>query len=108
MPAQAGTWPNGYTRCPGQIPTSAIVLHGALDMGVTIDSGRFDARYWAYVNGCNEHAMSTTGYPECLAYQKCPAGKDVVFCQIDSLGHWVWDKAAEASWSFFETQLSHL
>ena len=48
--------------------------------------------------------METTGYPQCRAYRGCPAGKGVAFCSLPSLGHWVWDSAAEASWTFFQTQ----
>lgn len=99
---QALVWPNGYTRCPGQAPVAAIALHGGSDYGVGIDSGRFSAAYWAYVNGCNTEEMETTGYPQCRAYRGCPAGKAVAFCEIPELGHWVWDHAAEASWTFFE------
>src|SRR5690606_14043271 len=56
---QAEAWPNGYPRCPGQAPVAAMALHGRLDFGVTIDSGRFSAEYWAYVNGCDEGRMET-------------------------------------------------
>jgi len=98
---QAGLWPNGFTRCPGQAPVAALALHGDSDFGVGLDSGRFSATYWAYVNGCDEGAMETTGYPECEAYRGCSPGKSVAFCEIPGLGHWVWDRAAEASWTFF-------
>lgn len=101
---QALLWPNGFTRCPGQAPTALIAMHGARDFGVGIDSGRFSTQYWAYVNGCSESEMETTGYAECRAYRGCPAGKAVVFCEIPSLGHWVWDEAAVASWTFFQRQ----
>ncbi|MCL2776676.1 MAG: hypothetical protein FWD73_01640 [Polyangiaceae bacterium] len=97
------TWPNGYTRCHGQAPVATMALHGALDFGVTIDSGRFSASYWSYVNGCQADAMETTGYKECRAMRGCPKDKPVVFCEIPTLGHWVWDRAAEASWSFFRS-----
>jgi polyhydroxybutyrate depolymerase len=99
---QAESWPNGFTRCPGQAPVAAMALHGEDDNGVTLDSGRFSASYWAYVDGCDEGSMETTGYSECQSYRGCPAGKNVVWCQIPGLGHWVWTRAAEASWTFFE------
>lgn len=101
---QAEAWPNGYAKCPGQSPTAMLALHGESDYGVTLDSGRFSAEYWAYVNGCKTEEMETTGYRECRAYRGCPAGKAVAFCSVPSLGHWVWDSAAEASWTFFRTQ----
>lgn len=97
-------WPNGYPRCPGQKPVPTLALHGARDFSVTLDSGRFSAEYWAYVNGCNTEEMEPTGYAECRAYRGCPPGKAVGFCVVDDLGHWVWDHAAEASWTFFRTQ----
>lgn len=101
---QLAKWPNGYPRCPDQAPVATIALHGARDLGVTLDSGRFSAEYWAYVNRCNTDEWEPTGYPECRAYRGCPAGKAVAFCEISDLGHWVWDRAAEASWTFFQRQ----
>lgn len=99
---QATAWPNGYPKCNGQAPTATIALHGENDFAVTLDSGRFSASYWAYVNGCNTAEWETTGYGECRAYRGCPSGKPVVWCDIPSLDHWVWDRAAEASWTFFQ------
>lgn len=99
---QREKWGNGYPKCPGQQPTAMLALHGEQDRGVTLDSGRFSAEYWAYVNGCNTEEMETTGYGECHVYRGCPAGKAVGFCSIPPLGHWVWSEAAEASWTFFE------
>jgi polyhydroxybutyrate depolymerase len=101
---QAERWPNGFPKCPGQAPVAAIALHGENDMGVTLDSGRFSAEYWAYVNGCHMTEMETTAYRECRAYRGCNAGKDVVFCQIPELSHWVWDRAAEVEYEFFRRE----
>ena len=101
---QAQTWPNGYAKCPDQAPIAMLALHGEDDYGVTLSSGRFSAEYWAYVNGCKTDAMETTGYRECQVYRGCPSGKAVGFCPIPGLGHWVWDHAAAATWSFFLTQ----
>ena len=101
---QAMVWSNGYPKCPGQAPIAMLALHGEDDYGVTLASGRFSAEYWAYVDGCKTEEMETTFYKECRAYRGCPSGKAVAFCQIPGLGHWVWDRAAEASWTFFRTQ----
>jgi polyhydroxybutyrate depolymerase len=98
---QAEKWPNGFAKCPGQKPVAAMALHGRGDESVTLDSGRFTAEYWANVNGCDASEMETTGYDLCRAYRGCPIGKPVVFCEIPDLGHWVWDDATEASWTFF-------
>lgn len=101
---QLEKWGNGYPKCPGQAPVAMLALHGERDVGVTPDSGRFSAEYWAYVNGCKTDEMETTGYPECRTYRGCPGGKAVGFCSVPSLGHWIWSEAAEASWTFFERQ----
>lgn len=101
---QLEKWPNGYPKCPEQKPVAMLALHGERDTGVTLDSGRFSAEYWAYVNGCKTDEMETSGYAECRVYRGCPGGKAVGFCSIPPLGHWVWDQAAEASWTFFERQ----
>jgi polyhydroxybutyrate depolymerase len=101
---QREKWENGYPKCPGQKPVAMLALHGEQDHGVTLDSGRFSAEYWAYVNGCKTDEMETTGYAECRVYRGCPAGKAVGFCSIPPLGHWVWSEAADASWTFFERQ----
>lgn len=101
---QALVWPNGYARCPGQVPTAALAMHGQRDFAVTLDSGRFSAAYWAYVNGCDTGEMQKSGYDECHVYSACPEGKAVAFCSVPTLGHWVWDQAAEAAWTFFRTQ----
>jgi polyhydroxybutyrate depolymerase len=98
---QADRWPNQFPKCPGEAPVAAIALHGENDNGVTLDSGRFSAEYWAYVNGCNMGAMEATAYPECRAYRGCATGKPVAFCQVPGLGHWVWDRASVVSWQFF-------
>jgi len=79
-------------------------LHGDQDFTVTPDSGRFNAEYWAYVNGCNDSEIETTAYPECRVYRACPAGKAVGYCTIPPLGHWVWDQSAAATWAFFKRQ----
>ncbi len=101
---QAEKWPNGYPKCPGQKPIAMLALHGGMDFGVTLDSGRFSSEYWAYVNGCDLGEMESTGYAECHLYRGCPPEKRVGFCQIDTLGHWVWDRAADATWTFFQRQ----
>jgi polyhydroxybutyrate depolymerase len=99
---QREQWPNGFPKCPGQEPIAMLAFHGDRDSDVTPDSGRFSAEYWAYVNGCSTDQTETTGYPECHAYRGCPAGKAVALCTIPHIGHWVWDDAAEASWTFFQ------
>lgn len=97
--------PNGFPRCPNQQPTPILAMHGEGDHSVTLDSGRFSAEYWAYVNGCSATEMETTGYPECRAYRSCSSNKQAVFCSIGPLGHWIWDEAPSATWTFFQRYL---
>jgi polyhydroxybutyrate depolymerase len=99
---QKEKWPNGFAGCPGQKPIPMMALHGTNDFGVTLESGRFSAQYWAYVNGCDLVKQETTVYPECVSYAGCPAKFPVAYCEIPGLGHWVWDHSAEASFAFFE------
>ncbi len=99
---QLETWPNGFPKCPNQAKTATLALHGERDGSVTLDSGRFSAEYWAYVNGCKADEMEPTGYPECRAYRGCAEGKPVAFCSIGPLGHWLWEEAATATWTFFQ------
>lgn len=96
------SWTNGFPKCPAQKPVAMLALHGRRDLGVTFDSGRFSAEYWAYVNGCRADEVETTSYDECKVYRGCPSGKAVGLCDVSDLGHWVWDRAAEATWTFFE------
>lgn len=98
---RSDTFPNGYTRCNDQKPLPMIALHGDQDFTVTLQSGRFSADYWAYVNGCDARNVETTGYKECVGYRECKGGNDVAYCEIAGLGHWVWDRHAEATWTFF-------
>ena len=97
---QALIWPNGYSRCPSQGKVPMLALHGRMDFGVTIDSGKFSAAYWAYVDGCKEAEQEKTGYDECVLYRGCE--KPVGYCEVGRLGHWVWDRSAEVSWTFFQ------
>lgn len=98
---QKQKWPNGFAGCPGQKPTPMMALHGTDDIGVSLESGRFSAHYWAYVNGCDLVKQETTAYPECVSYAGCPAKSPVAYCEIPGLGHWVWKESAEASFAFF-------
>lgn len=105
---QREKWSNGFTKCPGQKPTAMLAIHGSLDRGVTVDSGRFSATYWSYVAGCSADEVETTGFSECHAYRGCAAGTSVVFCEVPGGTHWplkaVWDQdhMTEATWTFFE------
>ena len=99
---RSDTFSNGYTRCKNQEPLPMLALHGDRDFTVTLQSGRFSADYWGYVNGCEAGTVETTGYPQCQGFRGCKNGNDVAYCEIPGLGHWVWDRHAEATWTFFK------
>lgn len=96
--------PSGYFKCVNnQQPVAAFVVQGAVDGTVTKDSGQFDATYWASVNGCASTSTATMPSP-CLAYDSCPAGLGVVYCEIPNMGHAVWSGTASGAWAFFNAQ----
>jgi polyhydroxybutyrate depolymerase len=98
---ETDTFPNGFVKCPGQKPVAMMALHGTSDLSVPLAGGAFSARYWAYVNGCEDLQGETTGYPECYAFKGCPRSTPVAYCQVEGLNHWVWERAAEVTWTFF-------
>lgn len=102
----ASRWENDYTRCANQTMGSGpavLVVHGTADTAVTFDSGDFTAKYWAFINGCKSTRSTQAPPPPCVLHDECPAGKAVVFCPIENLGHTVWTDAAKAAWQFFST-----
>jgi polyhydroxybutyrate depolymerase len=102
---RAESYPNGYTKCPAQKPIPFLALHGTADYSVTLQSGRFSADYWAYVNGCNVQEWESTILPECRAFVGCPKGLEVAYCEVPGLGHWVWEDHARVSWAFFKKHM---
>jgi polyhydroxybutyrate depolymerase len=97
-------YPNGDLKCiPGEVPIAALVVQGAVDGTVTKDSGQYDAQYWANVNGCAGTTSAVSPSP-CTQYDGCPAGLSVVYCEIPTLGHGVWQNTATAAWAFFSAQ----
>lgn len=96
-------WPNGYMKCDGQsVGVATMVFHGTADGAVTIDSGEFTARYWGYVNGCQDTQSATTPNP-CVKNDGCPTDKPVVYCAIPGLGHSVWSGAGPIEWAFMQS-----
>ncbi|MBX3232304.1 MAG: prolyl oligopeptidase family serine peptidase [Labilithrix sp.] len=95
-----GTWGNGFVRCDGQdTGVAAMLIHGSEDSAVPYPSGEHNTRYWATVNGCASTSTAIAPAP-CVARDGCPAGKPVVFCGVQGLGHAFWSEAAAATWSF--------
>ena len=97
----ASSWPNGYTKCAGQTSgVAAMVIHGEADGVVTVGSGEFAAKYWAYVDGCSDARATATPAP-CEQHQGCPAAMPVTFCKIPGLGHEIWGPSLTVGWGFF-------
>lgn len=98
------SYPSGYVKCSAnESSVATLVFHGDSDTTVLPNSGDFDAMYWAYVNGCQDTRVSTTPAP-CQKYDGCPVDKQVMFCLIPGLPHFVWADAIKTSWEFFKSQ----
>lgn len=96
------TYPNGQVKCAAnQAPTATIVVHGDGDGTVEVGSGDYDARYWAYVNGCSDNRSPTQPAP-CVSHDTCPALTPVSFCKISGWGHGVSPNGFATSWAFFK------
>lgn len=93
----------GVQRCPGQAPVASIVLHGVDDREVPFADAPWTAGYWAYINGCDHEAMTTTAESVCRAYINCPAATPSWFCAVPGVGHAVWKDAPRVAWTFFES-----
>jgi polyhydroxybutyrate depolymerase len=104
----ASTWPGtSFTRCANQTTgVAAIIMHGSDDYVVGPGSGTHDAKYWAYVNGCDatESGRTPTTPSPCVQHASCPTDKRVVYCEIPGIGHGIWGESAKATWSFFAAQ----
>jgi polyhydroxybutyrate depolymerase len=104
----ASTWPGtSYTKCANQTGgVAAFIMHGNDDYVVGPGSGTHDAKYWAYVNGCDatESGRTPTTPSPCVQHASCPADKRVVYCEIPGIGHGIWSESAKATWSFFAAQ----
>lgn len=98
----ASQWPSGHTRCAGQTGgVAAMLVHGEADTAVTLDSGEFDATYWASLNGCQDTRSDTTPAP-CKKHDGCPTNEPVLWCSIPGLGHVVWENGAKEGWAFMK------
>jgi polyhydroxybutyrate depolymerase len=98
----ASRWPSGYTKCAGQTGgVAAMIVHGDKDKTVTLDSGDFDATYWASLNGCKDTRTDTTPSP-CKKHDGCPMGEPVLWCLIPGLGHTVWKSGITEGWAFMK------
>jgi polyhydroxybutyrate depolymerase len=102
-------------------PITVTYFHGTEDATVGFSSAESTVEGWATRNGCTGSSVETynEGSTQCLTYQECDAGVEVLFCAITGMGHcWPEDtscgpgggpeygvsdfKASPMMWSFFE------
>lgn len=89
----------GTFACPVPAP-AVLVIHGADDRNVGKGEGRKSREHWRKANECGESRSPSAPSP-CVAFEGCRAGRPVVFCEVDGLGHAVWPEAPAAIWRFF-------
>lgn len=90
-----------FTGCTTK-PPAALIIHGDGDSTVPPIAGEKCLRHWRVQNGCAIESTARQPAP-CVTLNGCAEGHPVVACTIPGMGHQIWPKAAEASWSFFES-----
>jgi polyhydroxybutyrate depolymerase len=92
---------------------AAIVMQDPADTVVTLDSGRWDAQYWAGQSGCKDASSAPTvpgpnDPPVSKVYSGCDPNFPVELWLIPSIGHVPWwndgqePNGAQESWRFFQ------
>jgi polyhydroxybutyrate depolymerase len=89
----------GHLLCDGK-PVAALVVHGMADGTVAPAEGQKSIDHWSNANHCSGSGPGTL--PSCVAYQGC--ANVVSACKVPGLGHSVWPKAKQLTWSFFDAQ----
>jgi polyhydroxybutyrate depolymerase len=92
--------------CDGLVP--GIVVHGRKDDNVDPQEGVFAREHTRRQNRCGPKTTPAT--PEsCVDYGPCalpsataPAGA-TRYCDVPGLGHFVWEKGADAVWGFWSS-----
>jgi len=92
----------GIFRACTTKPPAALVIHGDGDSTVPPIAGEKCVRHWRVQNGCAAESTPRAPAP-CISFNGCVEGHPVVACTVPGMGHQIWDKAAEASWSFFRS-----
>jgi polyhydroxybutyrate depolymerase len=78
--------PPPLPTCTGPIAT--IMVHDTTDGANSYDGGKTTRDRIRQLNGCSEQtAPWDAAYPECVAYQGCPAAYPLVFCTTTGKGH---------------------
>ncbi len=94
------TFPDGELRCP-QPPVRAMQIVGQNDD--LLSEGRKARDHWQRVNACNATTSSYAPSP-CVAFDGCSNGLSEIYCEIPDLGHAIWDKGSQTTWSFIVAQ----
>jgi poly(3-hydroxybutyrate) depolymerase len=78
--------PPPLPMCKGPIAT--IMVHDMGDGANSYDGGKQTRDRIRQLNGCmDQTAPWDAAYPECVAYQGCPAAFPLVFCTTTGMGH---------------------
>lgn len=99
----SGTHVNGQGNlaCPG-VPIPALVVIGDADS--LAPDADFTRGHYHAANGCSNAApspLAPLAPSPCVADDGC--AQKVGYCRVPSLGHALWERGAEATWSFFMT-----
>ena len=90
-----------FTGCTTK-PPAAMIIHGDDDSTVPPIAGEKCIRHWRVQNACANESAPREPAP-CMTLNGCTEGHPVVACTVPGMGHQIWAKAAEASWSFFRS-----
>ena len=96
----AAPYKDAKLSCP-DLPTASMVIHGLADGEVAPSEGQKSLAQWSRTLSCAATTNDIQPSP-CVAYEGCT--KPLKSCWIPGLGHGLWDKAAETTWSFFKAQ----
>lgn len=88
----------GKLQCPSP-PTASLIVHGLDDKSVAPTEGQKSIDQWSRTLECEATTQGTEPSP-CVAFDGCK--KPLEVCKIPGLGHTVWDKGMETTWSFFK------
>ncbi len=92
----------GNLTCP-EAPVAALIVHGIDDTNVKLEEAKKSVAHWNRVNGCRS-GTSPFGPPPCAMLAGCAKGREIVTCEVPSLGHSIWPgDGARVTWQFFET-----
>lgn len=89
---------DSFPDCAG-VPAATFVVHGTADGTVVLASGQYAASFWAQKSACGTTLTDTAPAP-CKAFDGCPAGSRVSYCEVPGLGHVIWPSALQAEWDF--------